>query len=68
MGEVGIFYGHFVYFTDIWYNLWPFGEFVGYLVYFPRFGKNYREKSGNPGTRRHELYTYNAFHFPIASK
>jgi hypothetical protein len=25
MEEVGIFYGHLVYFTDIWYNLWTFG-------------------------------------------
>jgi hypothetical protein len=37
MEEVGIFYGHFVYifvyFTDISYKLWPFGVFVGQLVY-----------------------------------
>jgi hypothetical protein len=58
MQEVGIFYiGHLVYFTDIWYNLWPFGIIYGHLVYllviwyiFPRFGKYYREKAGNPGS------------------
>jgi hypothetical protein len=27
----------------------PFGIFSGHLVYFPRFGMLYREKSGNPG-------------------
>jgi hypothetical protein len=32
----------------IWYEVWPFGICVGYLVYFPPFGKYYREKSGNP--------------------
>jgi hypothetical protein len=34
MEGVGIFYGHLVYFTAIWYILWPFGIFVGSLVYF----------------------------------
>jgi hypothetical protein len=41
-----------------WYSLWPFGivyygHFVIYVVViwyiFPRFGKLYHEKSGNPG-------------------
>jgi hypothetical protein len=31
-------FGHLVYFTDIWYNLQPFGIFVGYSVDFPPFG------------------------------
>jgi hypothetical protein len=35
---IGIFYGRLVYFTTIWYILWPFGLFFGYLVYFSRFG------------------------------
>jgi hypothetical protein len=36
MEDVGIFYGHLVYFTVIWYTLWPFGIFYGYLVHlFP---------------------------------
>jgi hypothetical protein len=26
----------------LWYNLWAFG------IFFPRFGKFYKEKSGNP--------------------
>jgi hypothetical protein len=29
MEDVGIFYGHFVYLTAIWYVLWPFGKFWG---------------------------------------
>jgi hypothetical protein len=47
-----------------WYVLWPFGLFYshlacltgffgifyGNLVYFPRFGKLYQEKSGNPAS------------------
>jgi hypothetical protein len=31
-----------------WYILWTFGIFCGHLLFFPRFGKMYREKSGNP--------------------
>jgi hypothetical protein len=42
-----IFCGHLVYFVVIWYILWSFGIFCGHLVYFPRFGRLYREKSGN---------------------
>jgi hypothetical protein len=54
--DVGIFFGHLVYFIDIWYLLWTFGIFYGHLVYFmdiwyiiPHFGMLYQEKSGNPG-------------------
>jgi hypothetical protein len=32
MEDIGIFYGHLVYFTAIWYTLLPFGIFYGYLV------------------------------------
>jgi hypothetical protein len=40
MEDVGIFYGHLIYFTDIWNILWPFGIFYGHLVYFsPFWGK-----------------------------
>jgi hypothetical protein len=56
MGNLGIFYGHLVYFTAIGNILWPFGIFCGHLEYFvviwyisPRFGILYQEKSGNPG-------------------
>jgi hypothetical protein len=28
--------------------LWSFGIFCGHLVYFPRLGMLYQEKSGNP--------------------
>jgi hypothetical protein len=53
----GILYDHLVYFTTIWYNLWPFGIFYiwsfgiacGHLVYFSHFGMFGQRKSGNPG-------------------
>jgi hypothetical protein len=48
MKDVGKLYGHLVYFTAIWYILWPFGTFLVILVYFSRFGMLYQEKSGNP--------------------
>jgi hypothetical protein len=51
MKDVGKFYGHFVYFTAIWYSLWPFGIFCGHLGIFSHFGMLYQEKSGNPGLR-----------------
>jgi hypothetical protein len=41
-------YDHLVYFTAIGNILRPFGLFCGHLVYFPRFGMLYHEKSGNP--------------------
>jgi hypothetical protein len=34
MEDVGIFYGHFVYFTAKWYILWPLGTFCDIFVYF----------------------------------
>jgi hypothetical protein len=34
MENVGIFYGHLVYFMTIWYILRSFGLFYDYLVYF----------------------------------
>jgi hypothetical protein len=49
MEEVGIFYGHLVYFTPILKILWPFDIFYGNWYIFPRVGILYREKSGNPG-------------------
>jgi hypothetical protein len=33
MENVGIFNGHLVYFTVIWYNVWQFGVVSGPLVY-----------------------------------
>jgi hypothetical protein len=32
MEDVGIFYGHLVYFMDIWYSLWTFGIVYGHLL------------------------------------
>jgi hypothetical protein len=37
MEDGSIFYGHLVYFTAIWYTLWQFGIFYGYLVYNFKF-------------------------------
>jgi hypothetical protein len=39
MEDVGIFYGHLIYFLVIWYI-------------FPRFGTLCKEKSGNPGSEQ----------------
>jgi hypothetical protein len=41
-----LFYGHLIYFVAIWYILWQFSTF------FPRVGKLYEEKSGNPDLGR----------------
>jgi hypothetical protein len=49
MEEVGMVYGHSVYFMAYWYNLWSFGILFQYLVYFSRFGMLHQEKSGNTG-------------------
>jgi hypothetical protein len=35
--------------SSLWYILWPFGIFYGFMVYFSRFGMLYQENSGNPG-------------------
>jgi hypothetical protein len=48
MENVGIFYGHLEYFTDIWYILWQFGKLVAIWIIFPCFGIMCLEKSGNP--------------------
>jgi hypothetical protein len=34
MEDVGILYGHLVFFMDIWNTLWTFGILYGHLVYF----------------------------------
>jgi hypothetical protein len=49
MEDVGVFYGHWVYFTAGWSTLWPFGIFYCYLVYLSSFGTLCPEKSGIPG-------------------
>jgi hypothetical protein len=48
MEDVGIFYGHSVYFMAIWHILRLFGIFYSDLVYYTRFGKLKQEKSGTP--------------------
>jgi hypothetical protein len=42
MEDVGIFFGHLIYFTAIWYTLLD----IWYI--FPVFGMLYQDKSGNP--------------------
>jgi hypothetical protein len=49
MENAGIFYGHLVYFTAIWYILWPCGNVVVIWYIFFRFSAFLcQEKSGNP--------------------
>jgi hypothetical protein len=48
-----IFSVYFVFFTAICYNLWQFGIFYRYLIYFSRFGIFYQEMSCNPGIDRY---------------
>jgi hypothetical protein len=48
MEDTGIFYDRLVKFPAIWYIYGTFGILCGHLVYFPRFGILYHEKSGNP--------------------
>jgi hypothetical protein len=38
MENVGLFNGHLVHFTAIWYTLWSFTVGGGRSVYFSRFG------------------------------
>jgi hypothetical protein len=46
----GIFYGHLVYFMDIWYILWTFGNVVVIKYIFPLLVYILcQEKSDNPG-------------------
>jgi hypothetical protein len=53
MKDVCILYGHLVYFTDIWYILWPFDICMLRLFdIFFRFGMFYQEKSGNTCLKR----------------
>jgi hypothetical protein len=62
MENLGIFYGHLVYFMAIWSILLLLEIFYAHLVHFvviwyifPRFGILYQEKSGNPAYN-HKLY------------
>jgi hypothetical protein len=66
MEDVGIFYGHLVYFTEIRYILWPFGTLYGYLVdIFSRFGMLCQKKSGNPGGQL--SFASNSLYFSLFS-
>jgi hypothetical protein len=47
MEEVGIVYGHSVFFMANWYTFGSFGMLFDHLVYFSRFGMLHQEKSGN---------------------
>jgi hypothetical protein len=48
MENVVIYSAHLEYFMIIRYILWNLGNFIAILVFFPRFGILYQEKSGNP--------------------
>jgi hypothetical protein len=51
MEDIGTFFDHLVYFTAIGFILWSYLVIIfGLLIYFPRFGMLYQEKSGNPAT------------------
>jgi hypothetical protein len=50
MENVGTFYGHLEYNTDVWHILEPFDNLVAIWYIFPRFGILHQEKSGNPGS------------------
>jgi hypothetical protein len=45
MENAGIIYIHLEYFTVIWYILWPFGNVMVILVYFPSFLVNFVKKN-----------------------
>jgi hypothetical protein len=63
--DAGILYGHLANLPAIWYILWHFGIFCGYLVYFPRFGILHHEKSGNPETEWKLKIRVSAFRLSI---
>jgi hypothetical protein len=48
MENIVIFCGHLEYSIAIWYILRTFGDFAVIRYIFPRFGKLYQDKSGNP--------------------
>jgi hypothetical protein len=52
---VGLFHGHFKYFTAIWYILWPFGTVVAIWNTFPHFGTLCRGKSGSPAGKARDM-------------
>jgi hypothetical protein len=52
MESVGIFYGHWEYFTVIWYISCSFDNVVKIWNIFHRFGILCQEKSGNPAHLR----------------
>jgi hypothetical protein len=52
MEDVGIFYGHLVYFVVMWYILLSLGKFCGYLVYFFSFWYFLPRKIWQPLWRR----------------
>jgi hypothetical protein len=48
MENVGIIYDHLEYLKAIWYTLWPFGIFSGYLVHFYQYWCVVRRKIWQP--------------------
>jgi hypothetical protein len=67
MKDVGKFYGHFVYFIDIWYIVWPFGIFCGQFGKFFPFWYVVPKKSGNPDLKSRILKLLSCKHFKNAT-
>jgi hypothetical protein len=65
--NVGIFYGHWQYFTAIWYILWPLGNVVVILYSYPSFWYIVFRKIWQPyrgtGTKQNENYSEQKTHF-----
>jgi hypothetical protein len=61
MDNVGMFYGRLEYFRAYWYIyvIRPFGIVCCHLVFYPRFGILFQEKSGNPGLDENVVSTKN---------
>jgi hypothetical protein len=51
MEVIGLFYGHLVYFTAIWYILWPLGLCYYYLAHFSKFWIVFPRKIWQPCRR-----------------
>jgi hypothetical protein len=54
MENIGLFYGHMVYFIAIWYIFWPFAILYGYLVYISPFWYVVPQKIWQPCRRRRQ--------------
>jgi hypothetical protein len=58
MEDVGIFYGHLVYFKAIWYFLWSFGTFSRSVML-------HQENSGNPASKENKHFKIESLVFRV---